>query len=147
MKIIRRFKMGLFSIFKSKKKKEEALKYKIGMEKTRKSSAFSRLANLFNGHNKIDEELFDELEEIFVMADIGIDTVVKFVEELKSDEKVKTAPGAGGANGAVEMVQTECFSFVFRMGLGWPFFKKVFGGGQGQRPLLSLVKASRSDPQ
>ena len=81
--------MGLFSFFKNKKKKEEALKYKIGMEKTRKSTAFSRLANLFKGHNQIDEDLFDELEEIFVMADIGIDTVVKFVEELKSDEKVK----------------------------------------------------------
>jgi len=81
--------MGLFSFFKNKKKKEEVLKYKIGMEKTRKSTAFSRLANLFNGHSQIDEELFDELEEIFVMADIGIDTVVKFVEELKSDEKVK----------------------------------------------------------
>ena len=81
--------MGLFSFFKSKKKKEEALKYKIGMEKTRKSTAFSRLANLFKGHNQIDEDLFDELEEIFVMADIGIDTVVKFVEELKSDDRVK----------------------------------------------------------
>lgn len=81
--------MGIFSIFKSKKKKEEASKYRIGMEKTRKSSAFSRLANLFKSHSQIDDYLFDELEEIFVMADIGVDTVVKFIDELKNDERVK----------------------------------------------------------
>ncbi|CCY07811.1 MAG: signal recognition particle-docking protein FtsY [Coprobacillus sp.] len=81
--------MGIFSIFKSKKKKEEASKYRIGMEKTRKSSAFSRLANLFKSHSQIDDDLFDELEEIFVMADIGVDTVVKFIDELKNDERVK----------------------------------------------------------
>ena len=81
--------MGIFSIFKIKKKKEEASKYRIGMEKTRKSSAFSRLANLFKSHSQIDDDLFDELEEIFVMADIGVDTVVKFIDELKNDERVK----------------------------------------------------------
>lgn len=81
--------MGIFSIFKSKKKKEEAAKYRIGMEKTRKSTAFSRLMSLFSSHSEIDEELFDELEEIFVMADIGVDTVVKFIDEIKEDEKVK----------------------------------------------------------
>ncbi len=81
--------MVIFSIFKSKKKKEEASKYRIGMEKTRKSSAFSRLANLFKSHSQIDDDLFDELEEIFVMADIGVDTVVKFIDELKNDERVK----------------------------------------------------------
>lgn len=80
--------MGLFDIFKSKEKREAAKKYRIGMEKTRKS-AFSRLAALFSGYNEITEELFDELEEIFVMADIGVDTVVKFVDQLKADVKMK----------------------------------------------------------
>ncbi len=80
--------MGLFSIFKSKEKKKEAEKYRIGMEKTR-SGAFSRLKKLFNNYNQITEDLFDELEEIFVMADIGVDTVVKFIDELKNDVRVK----------------------------------------------------------
>ena len=79
--------MGLFSIFKSKEKKKEAEKYRIGMEKAR-SGAFSRLKKLFGSHNEINEELFDELEEIFVMADIGVDTVVKFIDELKNDARV-----------------------------------------------------------
>lgn len=79
--------MGIFDIFRSKEKKKEALKYKIGMEKTRKSS-FSKLKKLFSSYDEITDELFDELEEIFVMADIGVDTVVKFVEELRNDERV-----------------------------------------------------------
>jgi len=80
--------MGIFDIFKSKAKKEEAKKYRIGMEKTRKG-ALSRLATLFSGNKAITEELFDELEEIFVMADIGVDTVVKFIDELKDDVRTK----------------------------------------------------------
>ncbi len=81
--------MGIFSIFKkNKEKKEEAKKYRIGMEKTRKSS-FSRLSALFKSHNDINEELFDELEEIFVMADMGVETVVNFVDELKDDVRTK----------------------------------------------------------
>lgn len=78
--------MGFFEIFKSKKNKQEAEKYRIGMEKTR--SSMSRLKKLFANYNVVTDELFDELEEIFVMADIGVETVVKFVDELKSDERV-----------------------------------------------------------
>ncbi|MCK9471121.1 MAG: signal recognition particle-docking protein FtsY [Bacilli bacterium] len=78
--------MGFFDIFKSKKKKQEAQKYRIGMEKTR--SSMSRLKKLFANYNEITDDLFDELEEIFVMADIGVETVVKFVDELKSDNRV-----------------------------------------------------------
>jgi len=79
--------MGLFDIFKSKSKQKEREKYRIGMEKTRKS--MSLLKKLFSSYDEITEELFDELEEIFVMADIGVETVVKFVDELKKDPRVK----------------------------------------------------------
>lgn len=81
--------MGLFDLFKNKNKKKDAEKYRIGMEKTRKSGAFSRLKKIFTSYNEITEDLFDELEEIFVMADIGVDTVVKFIDELKADERVQ----------------------------------------------------------
>jgi fused signal recognition particle receptor len=80
--------MGLFDIFKSKDKREKANKYRIGMEKTRKG-AFSRLSNLFSSHNTITDDFFDELEEIFVMADMGVDTVVNFIDELKTDIRAK----------------------------------------------------------
>ena len=81
--------MGLFSFFKkNKEKKEQLKKYEVGMEKTRKST-FSKLTALFNKENKITDQLFDELEEIFVMADIGVDTVVEFVDRLREDVRVK----------------------------------------------------------
>lgn len=80
--------MGLFDLFKSHEKRKAAEKYRIGMEKTRKG-AFSRFASLLGGRKEITDDLFDELEEIFVMADMGVETVVKFIDELKSDVRTK----------------------------------------------------------
>ena len=85
--------MGLFDIFKNKNKQKNAEKYRIGMEKTRKGS-LSGLKRIFSGKTEINDDLFDELEEIFVMADIGVDTVVKFVDLLRkrvSSEKISDA--------------------------------------------------------
>jgi fused signal recognition particle receptor len=80
--------MSIFNIFKSKDKKKKAEKYRIGMEKTRKGS-MSLLRQLFNRYKQVNEDFFDELEEIFVMADIGVDTVVKFIDELKEEPRVR----------------------------------------------------------
>lgn len=80
--------MSIFNIFKSKEKRRQAEKYRIGMEKTRKG-VFSRLKKILTSYDEITEELFDELEEIFVMADIGVETVIDFVDELKNDPRVK----------------------------------------------------------
>ena len=77
--------MGLFNRLAKKKLNR---KYEIGMKKTREG-VFSNLRDILSSHNSINDELFDELEEIFIMADIGVDTVVDFVDELKSDERVK----------------------------------------------------------
>ncbi|MDD3191298.1 MAG: signal recognition particle-docking protein FtsY [Bacilli bacterium] len=64
----------------------------MGMEKTRKG-AFHHLAKLFS-HAQINADLFDELEEIFVMADIGVETVISFVDELKADVRMKNIQDA-----------------------------------------------------
>lgn len=81
--------MAFWDLFKSKKKREEAAKYKKGMAKTRKAT-LSRLGALFAERKTIDGELFNELEEIFIMADIGVETVLKFVDELKADPRLQT---------------------------------------------------------
>ncbi|QVK21856.1 signal recognition particle-docking protein FtsY [Mycoplasmatota bacterium] len=77
--------MGLFSRLNKKKLNR---KYEIGMRKTREG-VFANLKSILSSHSSINDELFDELEEIFIMADIGVDTVVDFVDELRSDERVK----------------------------------------------------------
>lgn len=79
--------MGLFQrFFKSKEKKQKAEKYKIGMMKTRKGS-LSSLKDILVQSKTIDEDLFMKLEEIFIMADIGVDTVVEFIEGLRESVK------------------------------------------------------------
>ncbi|MFA5467019.1 MAG: signal recognition particle receptor subunit alpha, partial [Candidatus Izemoplasmatales bacterium] len=79
--------MGIFQrLFQSKEKRLEREKYKLGMKKTRNGS-LSSLREVLLGNKKIDDSLFDKLEEIFIMADIGVDTVVKFVASLKETTK------------------------------------------------------------
>ena len=77
--------VGLFDKFKNifkKEAKEEVNLYDKGLEKTRKN-VLSAIINLNKNHSKIDEEYFDELEEIFIMADIGVNTVMKIIDRLK----------------------------------------------------------------
>lgn len=84
--------MGLFSIFKKKNKENsealaKAKKYQLGMEKTR-SGLVNKIKGLFKAHNALTDEFFDDLTDIFIMADIGVETTLDFIEELKEDERI-----------------------------------------------------------
>lgn len=75
--------MGFFkNLFQSKSKKEQAEKYKIGMAKTRRG-VLSHIKELLDSAEDITDELFDELEDVFIMADIGVNTVIKIVSHLR----------------------------------------------------------------
>ncbi len=63
-------------------RKEEVKVYEKGLSKSRESFV-SRLANLTNKYHKITEDYFDELEEILIMADIGVNTVMNFMDRLR----------------------------------------------------------------
>ena len=63
-------------------KKEEVKVYEKGLTKSRESFV-SKLANLTNKYHKITEDYFDELEEILIMADIGVNTVMNFMDRLR----------------------------------------------------------------
>ncbi len=65
-----------------KEEKESVKVYEKGLTKTRENFV-SKLINLTKRHNKVDDEYFDELEEILIMADIGIDTVMSFMDRLR----------------------------------------------------------------
>lgn len=80
--------MGFFkNLFQSKSKKEKAEKYKIGMAKTRRG-VLSQIKELLDASEDIGDELFDELEDVFIMADIGVNTVVKIVSHLRERVEV-----------------------------------------------------------
>ncbi len=84
--------MGFFDKIKQKFKKEEVKNektveekkevYDKGLSKSRKQVT-SLLSDLTHRYTKINEEYFNELEEILIMADIGVNTVMKFVDRLK----------------------------------------------------------------
>lgn len=61
---------------------EEVKVYEKGLSKSRQGFV-SKLANLTNKYRTINDDYFDELEEILIMADIGVNTVIDFVDRLK----------------------------------------------------------------
>src|SRR6478609_1439810 len=70
--------MGLFSFF-SKEKKETLNK---GLEKT-KTSFFSKLSKAILGKTQVDDEVLDNLEEVLVTSDVGIETTLKIIGRIQ----------------------------------------------------------------
>ena len=76
--------MGLFDKIRNVFKKEEieVQKYDKGLEKTRVEFT-SKLGKLSKKYREVTEEYFEELEEVLVMADIGVNTVMEFMDRLR----------------------------------------------------------------
>ena len=72
------FFMGLFSFF-SKDKKEVLDK---GLEKT-KTSVFSKIARAVAGKSVVDDEVLDNLEEVLITSDVGVETTLKIVKRIQ----------------------------------------------------------------
>ncbi|HRP53778.1 MAG TPA: signal recognition particle receptor subunit alpha, partial [Fluviicola sp.] len=69
--------MGLFGWF-SKENKETLDK---GLEKS-KESFFGKLTRSFVGKSKVDDEVLDELEEILITSDVGVNTTLKIIDRI-----------------------------------------------------------------
>lgn len=70
--------MGLFSFF-SKEKKEDLNK---GLEKT-KESVFTKIARAVAGKSTVDDEVLDNLEEVLVTSDVGVETTLRIIERIE----------------------------------------------------------------
>ena len=70
--------MGIFSFF-SKEKKETLDK---GLERT-KQGVFSKIARAIAGKSKIDDEILDNLEEVFITSDVGVETTLKIIDRIE----------------------------------------------------------------
>ncbi len=70
--------MGIFGFF-SKEKKESLDQ---GLQKTNES-IFSKLSKAVVGKSKVDEEVLDELEEILITSDVGVDTTIKVIRRIE----------------------------------------------------------------
>ena len=82
--------MGLFGLF-SNKKKETLDK---GLEKT-KESVFGKLARAVAGKSTVDDDVLDDLEEVLIISDVGVETTVKIIrrieERVARDKYVSTS--------------------------------------------------------
>ncbi len=89
--------MGLFSklknVFKKETKEDKSIStYEKGLSKTRRSFV-NKLADLSKEYDEINENYFEELEELLINADIGVNTVMEFMDKLQkrvSKEKIKS---------------------------------------------------------
>ena len=86
--------MGIFSFF-SKEKKEKLNK---GLEKT-KESVFSKLARAVVGKSKVDSEVLDNLEEVLISSDVGVETTVKIIERIEDRVAKNKFLGVSELNG------------------------------------------------
>ena len=79
--------MGIFDKFKNIFTKKDVDAYTTGLEKTR-NDLNNKLGMLSKKYREATNEYFEELEEVLIMADIGVETVMKLIDKLK--KRVKT---------------------------------------------------------
>lgn len=93
-------------------------KLKEGLDKTRKGIT-DKLDDLFNNYGEIDDELFDELEEILIVADVGMQTTMKLIDSLKEELKLRRVKDASEVKSVfkdvVEMMLNENNSEPFEI--------------------------------
>lgn len=98
--------MGLFGLF-NKKKKDTLDK---GLEKT-KQSVFSKIARAVAGKSKVDDDVLDNLEEILISSDVGVDTTVKIIDRIEErvarDKYVSTSELNGILRDTIAQLLTE----------------------------------------
>ncbi len=73
--------MGLFSFLTRKKEQKEDLDK--GLEKT-KTSVFSKLTKAIVGKSTVDDEVLDNLEEILITSDVGVETTLKIIDRIQA---------------------------------------------------------------
>lgn len=89
--------MGLFS-FLSREKKE---KLDQGLSKT-KENVFSRLSRAIAGKSKVDEDVLDNLEEILVSSDVGVETTLKIIDRIEARVSKDKYLGTSELNGILK---------------------------------------------
>ncbi len=72
--------MALFNFFSKKDNKKDLDK---GLEKT-KQAVFSKLARAVAGKSKVDDEVLDDLEEVLITSDVGVDTTLRIIERIEA---------------------------------------------------------------
>lgn len=98
--------MGIFSFFSKDKKKT----LDDGLSKT-KESVFGKIARVVAGKSTVDDDVLDDLEEILITSDVGVDTTLKIIERIQErvarDKYVGTSELQGMLREEIEGLLTE----------------------------------------
>lgn len=81
-------------------------KLKSGLNKT-KASFNEKINDVFSNFRKVDEEMLEELEEILIMSDIGVDTSAKIIDELRSKIKKEKIQSEEDVKSALKDIMEE----------------------------------------
>ncbi|MEE6448965.1 signal recognition particle-docking protein FtsY [Gottfriedia acidiceleris] len=92
----------------SKQTESVTQKFKSGLEKSR-NNLTEGLNDLFARYRKVDEDFFEELEEILIMADVGVNTVMELVEDLKFEVKRKNIQDPKGVQEVISEKLVELY--------------------------------------
>ena len=121
--------MGFFAklkdkLFNKKVKEEVKSKYVSGLDKSRKNFV-DKLAELKARYTKIDEDYFEELEQILILSDVGVHTALNIVEATRQEVKLKGITDPSAIN---EIFSISCLFDVFNFFiLGFPHTFNILG--------------------
>ena len=94
----------------TKKAKESApQKLRMGLSRTR-TSLLGRIGNLLSRKTRIDSELLDEMEEILIQSDIGVDTTLKLMSHVR--ERVKEEKLEGTPDAVIQLLKDELVAIL-----------------------------------
>lgn len=147
--------MAFFDLFKKKSadnnqnNANEKAELADGLKKT-KEGLFGKLARLMAGHSKVDDELLDELEEILITSDVGVETTVKIIENIEKraakDKFMNSAELNQILRGEISALMKESQSreddFGFETGGDVPYVMMVVGvNGAGKTTTIGKIAA------
>jgi len=104
--------MGILDFFKKKPTEQQKEKLDEGLEKTR-SSFITKISKVVVGKSKIDEDFLDELEEVLISSDVGVETTVKIIDKIEARASKDKYLGEGELN---EMLKEEIASLLVGSG-------------------------------
>lgn len=81
-------------------------KLKSGLNKTR-DSFNDKMNDVFSNFRKVDEDMLEELEEVLIMSDIGVDTSVKIISELRNKIKKEKIENEEDVKNALKSIMRE----------------------------------------
>jgi len=90
-------------------KSASADKLRLGLSRTR-NGLLSRIGNLLSRKTKIDPELLDEMEEILIQSDIGVDTTIKIVSRVR--ERVKQEKLENSPDSVIQLLKDELLTIL-----------------------------------